>query len=252
MLANPTLRQLQKLRLDGMAAAYAEQLEQDHLSGLDFDERLGLLVDREVAERDSRRLTSRLRRARLREQASMEDVTYAGGRILDKTLITQLASCRWIRSHHNVLIIGPTGTGKTYLACAPAHKACLEGFSSRYYRLNRLLHEMHIGRVDGSYDKLVGNLLKTDVLVLDDLGLNPISADGRRDLLELLDDRHARASTIVTSQLPVKSWHEAIGEATLADAILDRLVHNAHRLELRGESMRKRQAELTDTPESIN
>jgi len=224
-----------------MADGYAEQLEQATMEALTFDERFGLLVDREAAERDSRRLTYRLRKARLRENASFEDLDYTG-RTLDKALLRQLATCKWIKAHQNVLIVGPTGTGKTFIGCALAHKACLEGLTSRYYRLNRLLHELHIGRADGTYDKIMRSLLKTDVLLLDDLGLNPISTEGRRELLELLDDRHGRKSTIVTSQLPVKSWHEAIGEATLADAILDRLVHNGHRIELRGESMRKRQA----------
>jgi len=241
MLPNPTLRQLQTLRLHGMADGYAEQLEQATMEALTFDERFGLLVDREAAERDSRRLTYRLRKARLRENASFEDLDYTG-RTLDKALLRQLATCKWIKAHQNVLIVGPTGTGKTFIGCALAHKACLEGLTSRYYRLNRLLHELHIGRADGTYDKIMRSLLKTDVLLLDDLGLNPISTEGRRELLELLDDRHGRKSTIVTSQLPVKAWHEAIGEATLADAILDRLVHNGHRIELRGESMRKRQA----------
>ncbi len=251
MLPNPTLRQLQTLRLHGMADGYAEQLEQATMEALTFDERFGLLVDREAAERNSRRLTYRLRIARLRENASFEDLDYTG-RTLDKALLRQLATCKWIKAHQNVLIVGPTGTGKTFIGCALAHKACLEGLTSRYYRLNRLLHELHIGRADGTYDKIMRSLLKTDVLLLDDLGLNPISTEGRRELLELLDDRHGRKSTIVTSQLPVKAWHEAIGEATLADAILDRLVHNGHRIELRGESMRKRQAIINHKTKETN
>jgi len=234
-----------------MADGYAEQLEQATMEALTFDERFGLLVDREAAERDSRRLTYRLRKARLRENASFEDLDYTG-RTLDKALLRQLATCKWIKAHQNVLIVGPTGTGKTFIGCALAHKACLEGLTSRYYRLNRLLHELHIGRADGTYDKIMRSLLKTDVLLLDDLGLNPISTEGRRELLELLDDRHGRKSTIVTSQLPVKAWHEAIGEATLADAILDRLVHNGHRIELRGESMRKRQAIINHKTKETN
>jgi DNA replication protein DnaC len=163
---------------------------------------------------------------------------------LHKAVIRALARCDWIREYHNVLITGPTGTGKTYLACALAHKACLEGLSARYYRLSRLLQQLTIGKADGTYPKLVGELAKTNVLILDDWGLAPINDVGRRDLLDVLDDRHGHRSTIVTSQLPLANWHDAIGEATVADAILDRLVHNAHKIELKGESMRKKRSTI--------
>jgi DNA replication protein DnaC len=169
----------------------------------------------------------------------MEDLQYSQARGLDKSLVRGLARCDWIRKHQNVLLVGATGTGKTYLACALAHKACLEGFTARYERLSRLLESVQLARLDGTYPKLINQLMKTDVLILDDWGLATINGVARNDLLEILDDRHALRSTIVTSQLPIDKWHAAIGEATLADAILDRLVHNAHRLTLKGDSMRK-------------
>jgi DNA replication protein DnaC len=227
-----------------MADAYAEQIDKTVTESFSFDERLGLLVDREANDRENRRLTNRLRRARLREQATLEDLQYSAGRGLNKTQVRTLARCNWIKDKQNVLIVGPTGTGKTYIACALAHKACLEGHGAHYYRLGRLLQELAVARADGSYPKLLRDLAKTAVLVLDDWGISPIADPGRRELLEVLDDRHGNHSTIVTSQLPVASWHEAIGEATLADAILDRLVHNAHRIDLKGESMRRKLATI--------
>ena len=245
MLKHPTLDKLQALRLTGMAAALADQMALPDSQELSFEERLGLLVDREMTERDNRRMASRLRRARLRHAALLEDIDYRNPRGLDKGLIQSLAACHWVKEHLNVLITGPTGVGKTWLACALAHKACREGYSVQYVRLTRLLRELVIGKGDGQYPKLLANLAKVEVLVLDDWGLVKLSAENRRDLLEVLEDRHGRRSTIATSQLPVEEWHGLIGDATLADAILDRLVHNAYKLNLRGESMRKRQAKLT-------
>ena len=242
MLTHPTIEQLRRLRLHGMADAYAEQSGSRESDALSFDERLALLVDRERAGRDSRLLTSRLQRAHLRHTASMEDLDYSAARGLDKTVIRALARCTYVREHQNILIVGPTGTGKTYLACALAHKACLEGFTARYERLSRLLESIQVARIDGTYPKLMATLAKTDVLVLDDWGIAPITGTGRNDLLELLDDRHGSRSTIVTSQLPVADWHASVGDATLADAILDRIVHNAHRVVLAGDSMRKKRA----------
>ena len=248
MLTHPTLDRLRTIRLHGMADAYAEQMDQRGADALTFDERLGLLVDREASDRESRRLTSRLRRARLRQSAAIEDIDYAASRGFDKTVIRSLARCNYIREHQNILIVGPTGTGKTYLACAFAHKACLEGYSAKYHRLSTLLADLEIAKADGRYPKLVTAIAKTDVLILDDWGLAPIADHVRAILLEILDDRHGNKSTIVTSQLPIDAWHTAIGEATIADAILDRLVHNGHKIELSGESMRKKRSTITNEP----
>lgn len=242
MLTHPTLERLSTLKLTGMAKALTEQMALADIEGLSFLERLGLLVDREETERQSRRLSTRLRAAALREQATIEDLDFRSPRGLDRTLILSLAGCDWIRRHRNVLIFGPTGTGKTYLACALAHTACRQDFSALYLRLPRFFAELDLARADGRYGKLLSKLARADLVVLDDFGLAPLSDEARHDLLEILEDRHGRHSTLVTSQLPVGSWHESLGDPTLADAILDRLVHNAYKIELRGESLRKRRA----------
>ena len=232
-----------------MADAYAEQTDKEETAALTFDERFGLLVDRESIERNNRKLARRLSLAKLRQHASLEDLDYAASRRLDKRVIRSLAGCDWIRRHENVILIGATGTGKTYLACALAHRACLEGFTARYYRKGRLLQDLQIARGDGRYPRLMRTIGKTDVLVLDDWGLAALTDPQRRDLLEILDDRHDVKSTVVTSQLPVEKWHDAIGDPTLADAIMDRLIHNAHRIEIAGDSMRKRRSTLTPKTE---
>lgn len=239
MLIHPTLEKLQTLRLAGMLKAFSEQLQMPDIHNLDFEERFGLLVDRELTERDNRRLSTRLKKARLRQSACLEDLDVKTSRGLDKALILSLAACTWVARSLNVLICGPTGVGKSYLACALAHKACLEGYSTLYLRLPRLFEDLRLAKADGRYGKLMLGYAKTDLLILDDWGLTSMTDPQRRDLLELLEDRYGRRSTIVTSQLPVSAWHEAIGDPTLADAILDRLVHNAHKIELKGESMRK-------------
>jgi DNA replication protein DnaC len=257
MLTHSTLDRLEELRLVGMARALREQMNTPDIDGLDFLERLGLLVEREWTEKENRRLESRLRRASLREQATMEDLDYRGGRVgdrgspLDRQLMNQLASCDWVRRHHNVVITGPTGVGKSYLACALAHKACLYGYSARYHRLSRLLEDVAIARGDGRYLKLLKTLSKVDVLVIDDWGLAQLTEVQQRDLLELLDDRYGARSTIATSQLPVANWHEAMANPTLADAVMDRLVHNAYRIELRGDSMRRGRTDLHDCVQSL-
>lgn len=246
MLRHTTLDQLQELKLHGMAKAFAEQLAMRDLSELSFEERLGLLVEREAAERSSRRLTSRLRKANLREQATLEDTDWRAPRGLDKGQFLRLGSCQWIADHLNVLITGKAGMGKTFLACALAHKACREGYTALYLRVPRLFRDLAIARGDGSYDRLLQGYARTDLIVLDDWGLTPIGGPERRDLLEILEDRYGRRSTVVTSQLPVKSWYEVIGDPTIADGILDRLVHGAYRVEMDGESMRSKRRGAAD------
>jgi len=240
MLTHPTLDKLKHMRLTGMAGALEDQLQTPDIQSLSFEERLGLLVDREQTERDSRRLKTRLTKAKLRLQASLEDIDYSGSRGLDKAQLLELGSCKWINEHHNLLLTGPTGVGKTYIACALAQKACRHGLNALYLRLPRLFGDLTIAKGDGRYGKLLVRYSRMDVMVLDDWGVAPMSAENRRDLLEILDDRYERKSTLITSQLPVEKWHRYLEDPTLADAILDRVVHNAYRIEMKGESMRKR------------
>jgi DNA replication protein DnaC len=247
MLNHPTLDKLRELKLIGMKDALEEQQQMHDIEALDFEERLGLMVDREITVRAERRLKTRLRNARLREQAAIEDLDYRHPRGLDKALMQSLIGGQWLKKHLNLLITGPTGVGKTWIACALAHKACRDGFIAQYRRVSRLFDELSYAHADGRYPLLMKKLARTDLLVLDDWGLTKLLAAQRRDLLEVLDDRHNRKSTLVTSQLPVDHWHKIIGDPTLADAILDRLVHNAYRINLKGESMRKNRIDLTDT-----
>lgn len=247
MLNTATIERLDELRLIGMARALREQIEMPEIEQLGFDERFGLLVDRELSERADRQLKRRLKHATLRQSACLADIDYRKTRGLDKRMILELASCDWIARHHNVIITGATGVGKSFVACALAHTACLEGYGAMYYRLPRLVEELQLARGDGRYLRLLKQLARVDVLLLDDWGLVRLTAPQQTDLLELLDDRHQRRSTIVTSQLPTDKWHEAMADPTLADAILDRLVHNAHRITLKGESMRKHVADLDQT-----
>ena len=241
MLLEPTLARLRELRLTGMAEALEEQQGVPDLQGLSFEDRLGLLVDREVTLRKDRRQTQLLRQAKLRLQACVEDLDFRSPRGLDRSVILRLATCDWIRHHQVVLISGATGTGKTYLACALAQAACRQGLSSRYFRLPRLIEELALARADGSYPKLMDRLQKTELVVLDDYGLTPLSHNERRDLLEVIEDRTGRRATLVTSQLPFEHWHDIVGDATFADAILDRLIHHAHRITLKGASMRRKE-----------
>jgi DNA replication protein DnaC len=240
MLNQPTLNGMQHLKLFGMLQAFEEQRQQASYQGLGFDERLGLLIDRECSYRQNRRLQGLLRQAQLKQAACLEDVDYRGNRGLDKSQIAQLAGGDWLRQGHNLLLTGSTGVGKTYLACALGHHACRLGMSVRYVRLPRLLEELRISHGDGSYARKLKQLAKLQVLILDDWGLVPLQQAERNDLLEVLDDRSPLRSTVVTSQLPTNTWHDAIGEATLADAILDRLLHNSIKIELKGESLRKK------------
>jgi DNA replication protein DnaC len=243
MLTHPTLDQLRALKLDGMADAFIELQQQDMAKDLSHAEWLGLLVDREMANRTTKRVQIRLRAAHLRHgQACVEDVDYRAQRQLDKALFQQLATGRWIAEHRNLFVIGPTGIGKSWLACALAHKACRDGYTVHYTRVPRLFAELELQHGDGRFPRLFRTLTKVNLLILDDWGPERLSASQRRDLMEIIEERHGRSSTLITSQLPVEAWHEVIGEPTFADAILDRVVHNAYRLALNGPSIRKLQA----------
>ena len=243
MLTEPTLDKLKSLRFDGMAAAWSEQQHKsaDH-APLSFDERFGLLVDAEWLHRQNKRLTRYLAEAKLRlSQACIEDIDYSARRQLDKAAVRSLATCRWVEEHHNVIITGMTGVGKSFVACALAQQACRKGYRALYRRATRLFDELALAQADGSYARLLARIARTDVFVLDDLGLVPIREPERRHLLEIMDDRHGSRSTIVTSQLPVEKWHDQIGDPTIADAVCDRLLHNAHRVVLKGPSRRKKE-----------
>ncbi len=245
MMHHPTLDKLQQLKLTGMLRALQEQEGIPDIRAMPFEERLGLMVDREMTERDNRRMQTRLRMAKLKQNSALEDIDFKTPRGLDRSLVMKLAGCEWVAEHLNVLITGATGLGKTFLACALAHKACREGYSSHYVRLTRLFQELDIGRADGRYAKLMRQFAKADVLILDEWGLAVLTDQHRRDLLEILDDRYNMRATIITSQLPVAHWHEAVGDPTLADAILDRVVHNAYKINLSGKTMRKDMEKLT-------
>ena len=240
MLNQPTLEKLQALKLHGMAEAFRAQLETTDASQLSFEERFAMLVDQQWLWKENRALSRRLRAAKLKERGVIEDIDYQHPRGLDRKLIRTLASSEWVRQHQNLLLIGPTGIGKTWLGCALAQKACRDGFTILHKRSSELFRELAVAHVDGSFGRLLTKLARIDILVLDDFAMAPLKDSERRDFLELCDDRYQRRSIILTSQLPLAHWHEQIGDPTLADSILDRLVHNAYRIELNGESMRKK------------
>lgn len=240
MLNEQTHQKLVEMKMYGMLAAFEEFLDQPGKDKLSFEERFGLMVDREFTERQERKLTRRLKIAKLREQACIEDIDYRHPRKLDRTVMQRLATCRWVANHENIIITGPTGIGKTWIACALSHKACLEGHPILYKRVPRLLHDLSIARADGTYVRELAKLARAHVLIIDDWGLASLGDLEQRDMLEVLEDRYGIRSTIVTSQLPVKKWHDYLGDPTIADAIMDRITSNAHRLELTGHSMRKK------------
>lgn len=248
MLIHPTIDKLNSMRLTGMAKALRAQMENPEIHNLPFEDRLALIVDMESLERESRQLATRLKSAKLRQNAVLEDLDTRPGRGIDRALLASLATCYWVKKHHNLLITGATGTGKTWLSCAISHTACRQGITAVYHRLPTLMQDLDLARHDGRYKKVMQSLAKAELIILDDLGLAPMSAEQLRDLLEIIDVRYQKGSTLITSQLPVASWHEALGDPTMADAILDRVVHNAYKIELDGvDSMRKLRSKIDAT-----
>lgn len=242
MLIHPTIDKLNAMGLAAMAEAFRDQMNSPDMSALSFEERFGLIVDFQATANDNRRMRNRLKGAKLRLTASIEDLDFRAGRNLDRAVVRSLAQNQWVNSRHNILITGPTGAGKSYLACALAQKACRDGHITLYQRMPKLMQDIALARHDGRYPKLMASLVKCEVLVLDDLLISPMTLEDQKELLEIVEERYDRKATIVTSQLPVKAWHDAMQDKTVADAILDRLVHNAYKLELKGESMRRRKS----------
>jgi DNA replication protein DnaC len=239
MLTQQTIEGLRSLRLPAMAQAYAEQMADPQTASLSFDERLGIIVDSEIVARENKRLTRLIREARLRLNACIEDIDYTHARGLDRSAMAGLRTCRWIEERLNVVITGPRGVGKSFMACALGNLACRNGYATRYYRLSRLLSELTLAKADGTYMRALQRLSKIQILIIDDFGLADMSTEDSRDLLEILDDRVAARSTIIASQIPLEQWHEALPDPSIADAILDRVIHSAHRIKLTGESMKK-------------
>lgn len=238
MLHEQTLEKLYGLRLQGMAHALEEQMKQPDMAGLSFEERLGMLVDAQWLYKENRALALRIKNANLKHRASLENINYRHARQLERSQLRSLASCQWVEQHQNVLITGPTGIGKSYICCALLEKACRQGHTAYYAQAHKLFRELATAYVDGSYDKLLTRLARTDVLGIDDWGLIPLADSERRHLFEVIEDRHGSRSTVMTSQFPVENWHELIGSPSIADATIDRIVQGAHRITLLGETMR--------------
>ena len=245
MLSHPTLEKLRQMKFYGMTKAFEQQLNCSDYDGLSFEERFGLMVDMEMTEKENRRLTTRLRQAKLRQQACMENIDYRTPRKMDKSLMKSLATCKWIKDNLNILITGKTGLGKSFLACALGHKACMHGYKTLYFRATRLFHDLMVARGDGRYNKIMNSIAKANLLVIDDWGLTKLSDQEQMDFLEILEDRYGIHSTIMTSQFPHTNWHELMANPTLADAIMDRFIHNAYKINLDGGSMRKKKNQLT-------
>jgi len=252
MLTQPTIDKLTAMKLTAMASAFAKQMQTPDMAQLCFEERFALLVDYQMNDLENRRMCNRLKNAKLRLSACLEDLDFKQARGLDRSTIMSLGLNQWVTNHHNILVTGPTGVGKSYLACALAQKACRDGHSALYQRIPRLLPEIAVARLDGRYAKLIAPICKCEALILDDLLISPLSREDQKELLEIVEERYGRKSTIVTSQLPIKDWHAAMQDPTLADAILDRLVHNAYKLELRGESMRRKRSVIDSKTETGN
>jgi DNA replication protein DnaC len=246
MLIHPTLDNMRSLKLFAMVQALETQMGMKDIQEMNFTDRLGLLVDAELTARENKRLQSRLRNAKLRLSACVEDIDVKAARGLDRIVITSLATCDWLQQHHNVIVTGPTGAGKTYIACALAQKACRAGYTVFYERAPRLFQDLALAKADGRYHKIMTGLAKKDLVVIDDFALSPLTDEQRRDLLEIVEERYDRRSTLMASQIHNDYWHDIIGDPTIADAILDRLIHNAHKLNLKGETRRKPKGKTSD------
>ena len=240
MLTQPTIEKLNAMKLTAMAKAFETQIQCPDMAQLSFEERFGLIVDYQMTALENRRMQNRLKTAKLRLSATIEDLDFRNDRNLDRSTIMSLAQNQWVRNHHNILVTGPTGSGKSYLACAFGNHACRRGFTVRYFRTPRFFQALAVARGTGRYDRVLRSLLRIDLLIIDDWGTALLTDEERRDLFEIVEDRYDRRSTLIAAQLPVEHWHDIIGDPTLADAILDRLIHNAHTITLKGESMRKR------------
>lgn len=238
MTREQTFDKLYRMKLHGMAAALEEQIKQPDMANLSFEERLAMLIDAQWLWRENRSLKARLHNAKLKQQAAMEDINFRHPRQLDRSLIRSLASCDWVREHHNIAMSGPSGIGKTFLCCALLQKACREGFTTLYFRAEKFFRTLAIAYADGSFDKVLSKLARVDVLAIDDWGITPMGDRERRHMLEVLEDRNQARSTVITSQFKIKNWHEVVGSPTLADAVVERILTRAHRIELEGESIR--------------